>query len=74
MLLTTFTVATGTAILPQCSGASLPCSPDDLWRVWVIDVDGLRIILLTSEFAATPAEVRRELAEIVGSIRFVPRP
>ena len=48
--------------------------PDNIWRVWAIDVDGLRVILLTEEFAATPAEVKSELAQIVDSIRFVPNP
>ena len=48
--------------------------PDNIWRVWAIDVDGLRVILLTEEFAGTSAEVNSELAAMVESIRFLPTP
>ena len=48
--------------------------PDNIWRVWAIDVDGLRVILLTEEFAGTSAEVKSELAAMVESIRFLPTP
>ena len=42
--------------------------------MWVIDVDGLRVILLTQEFAGTPAEVKREQRAMIESIHFVPTP
>jgi hypothetical protein len=45
--------------------------PDNLWRVWVIDVDGLRMIVLTEEFPDTPARDQADLRSMVESIRFV---
>jgi len=48
--------------------------PSNLWGVWTIDVDGLRVILLAEEFAGTPAEVKRQLREMIESIHFVPTP
>jgi hypothetical protein len=46
--------------------------PDNIWNLWVIDVDGLRMILLLEEFPGTPAEDSAELQATVESIRFVP--
>jgi hypothetical protein len=48
--------------------------PNNLWGMWVIDVDGLRVILLTQEFAGTPAEVKRQQRAMIESIHFVPTP
>jgi hypothetical protein len=47
---------------------------NDNWNVWVIDVEGLRVILVAEESAGVPAEVKRDLKQMVESIRFVPRP
>lgn len=44
----------------------------NIWNLWVIDVDGYRMIVLAGDFAATPAPVRAELRAMVESIRFVP--
>jgi hypothetical protein len=46
--------------------------PDNLWDIWVIDVDGFRVLIITEYFAGTPADVKAELHEMVESIRFVP--
>ncbi len=48
--------------------------PDNIWNMWVIDVDRLRMILLVEKFPGTPAEDSAELQAIVESIRFVPSP
>lgn len=48
--------------------------PSNIWKVWVVDVDGLRMILLVEEFRGTPAEDSAELQAMVESIRFVPSP
>jgi hypothetical protein len=45
--------------------------PDNLWSVWVMDVDGLRFIVQTEEFPGTPARTSAELRSMVESIRFV---
>jgi len=47
--------------------------PDNRWNLWVIDVDGFRMIVLTEDFAGTPPETQAELRAVVESIRFVPR-
>jgi hypothetical protein len=46
--------------------------PNNRWRVWVVDVEGLRMILLSEEFPDTPAKDSAELRAMVRSIRFVP--
>lgn len=46
--------------------------PNNLWDVWVMDVNGFRILIVAHRFPETPADVSAELREIVGSIRFVP--
>jgi hypothetical protein len=46
--------------------------PNNLWRIWVIDVEGLRMILVTEEFPNTPEAHKSALGSIVESIRFVP--
>ena len=46
--------------------------PDNLWDIWVIDVDGFRVLIIAEYFAGTPAEVKGELREMVESIRFLP--
>jgi hypothetical protein len=47
---------------------------NDAWNVWAIDVDGLRVIILTEEPDGVPADVKVQLAQMVESIRFVPGP
>jgi hypothetical protein len=42
------------------------------WHVWVVDVDGTRVVVQTSDFAATSAAHRAELRAIVDSITFQP--
>lgn len=46
--------------------------PDNLWSVWVIDIEGFRMILLTQEFPGTPAKDSAALRSIVESIEFRP--
>ncbi len=46
--------------------------PDNLWDIWVIDVDGVRVLIIAEYFPGTPAHIRAELGEMVESIRFVP--
>jgi hypothetical protein len=48
--------------------------PDNIWNVWVIDVDRLRMLLLVQEFQQTPEQDSAELRAMVESIRFVPSP
>jgi hypothetical protein len=46
--------------------------PSNIWNLWVIDVDGYRMVVLASDFAATPAPTRAELRAMGESIRFMP--
>lgn len=48
--------------------------PDNVRGIWVIDVEGLRVILLTQEFDGTPTELKRAQREMIESIHFVPTP
>ena len=46
--------------------------PNNLWSIWVIDVEGFRMIVLTEEFPGTSAKDSAALRSMVESIRFVP--
>jgi hypothetical protein len=46
--------------------------PNNLWSVWIMDVEGLRMILVTEEFPNTSAADRAALHSIVESVRFLP--
>ena len=46
--------------------------PGNVWDVWALDIDGLRVVMVAQHFPATPEEVRRELREIVQSMTFEP--
>ena len=48
--------------------------PDNIWNLWVIDVDGLRVIVNGAEFPGTSEEDKAELRAIAESIRFMPEP
>jgi hypothetical protein len=48
--------------------------PDNIWKMWVVDVDGLRVLVLAEHFEATSAEDAAELEAMVDSLRFVPSP
>ncbi len=45
---------------------------DNIWHIWVIDVDGFRVLIVAQYFAGTPADIKADLGEMVQSIRFVP--
>ncbi len=42
--------------------------PENLWTLWILDVEGERVVILRSEFANSAAERRQELDSIVDSI------
>jgi hypothetical protein len=46
--------------------------PDNIWDVWVIDVEGFRVLIVNQYFPETSDEIKAELREMVQSIRFVP--
>lgn len=46
--------------------------PSNIWDVWVVDVDGDRVLIVTDYFPGTPAETVAQLGEMVESIEFLP--
>ncbi len=46
--------------------------PSDLWRIWVLDVDGVRVVVRTDSFPGTSPQVQAQLAAIVDSIQIEP--
>jgi hypothetical protein len=46
--------------------------PSHQWHLWILDVDGLRFVVQSSDYPATSATHRSELAAIVDSIKIEP--
>jgi hypothetical protein len=46
--------------------------PSHLWHLWILDVDGLRFVVQSTDYAGTSAEHRAELKAIVDSITIEP--
>jgi hypothetical protein len=46
--------------------------PGHLWHLKVIDVDGVRVVIQSMEYAGTPSQRRTELQAIVDSIQIEP--
>ena len=46
--------------------------PSHQWHLWIVDVDGLRFVVQTTDWPGTSAEHRAELQAIVDSIQFQP--
>jgi hypothetical protein len=47
-------------------------SPDNRWDLWVMDVDGVRVLIMAGYYPGTPATIKAELHDMAESIRFVP--
>jgi hypothetical protein len=45
-------------------------APGERWRLWILDVDGVRVVLQGIDHPGTSAQHRSELEAIVDSIRF----
>ena len=46
--------------------------PNALWRIWVLDVDGVRVVVRSDSFPGTSHKVQAQLAAIVDSIQIEP--
>jgi hypothetical protein len=44
--------------------------PNNIWDVWVVDVDGTRVLIVTEYFPGTPQEAVAQLGEMVESLSF----
>ncbi len=46
--------------------------PNALWRIWVLDVDGVRMVVRNDSFPGTTPQVQDQLAAIMDSIQIEP--
>jgi hypothetical protein len=46
--------------------------PNHLWHIWVLDVDGVRVVVRSDTYPGTTAEVKAQLTAIVNSIQIAP--
>jgi hypothetical protein len=46
--------------------------PNHLWHIWVVDVDGVRVVVRADTYPGTTPEVQAQLAAIVDSIQIAP--
>jgi len=46
--------------------------PNHLWHIWVLDVDGVRVVVRSDSFPGTTPQVQTQLAGIVDSIQIEP--
>jgi hypothetical protein len=46
--------------------------PGNRWHLWILDVEGVRVVILAQDFATTSVETQAELQGIVDSIRIEP--
>lgn len=46
--------------------------PSHRWHLWILDVDGIRVVVQSMDYAATSAQRRAELQAIVDSIQIEP--
>jgi hypothetical protein len=46
--------------------------PNALWRIWVLDVDGVRVVVRSDTFPGTTPQVQAQLQAIVDSIQIEP--
>ena len=42
------------------------------WHLWILDVDGVRVVIQSMDYPDTPAEQQAELQAIVDSIQIEP--
>lgn len=54
------------------SGSIYAQGPDNRWHLWILDVEGDRLVVMSTSFAGTPAEDLAEQQAIVDSIRLEP--
>jgi hypothetical protein len=46
--------------------------PKNRWDLWVMDVDGVRALIMAEYYPSTPAAIKAELHDMVDSIEFLP--
>lgn len=46
--------------------------PNHLWHLWVLDVDGVRVVIRSDTYPGTSPQIQAELQAIVDSIQIRP--
>lgn len=46
--------------------------PSNRWHLWVLDVDGARVVVQSTDYAGTSPQHRAELQAIVDSVKIEP--
>ncbi len=46
--------------------------PGERWHLWILDVEGVRVVVQSMDYAGTSAQHRAELQAIVDSIQIEP--
>ena len=54
------------------SGSIYAQGPDNRWRLWILDIEGDRLVIISTDFPGTSAEDRAEQQAIVDSIQIEP--
>jgi hypothetical protein len=47
-------------------------APGHRWHLWILDVEGVRVVVESMDYESTPAEVQAELEAIIDSIQIQP--
>jgi hypothetical protein len=57
---------------PQAPGGIYAQGPGNRWHVWILDVDGVRVVILANDYAGTSTQDQAEWQAIVNSIQIQP--
>jgi len=57
---------------PPAPGGVYAQGPGNRWHVWILDVDGVRVVILANDYAGTSAQDQAEWQAIVNSIQIQP--
>jgi hypothetical protein len=55
-------------------GGAYAQGPGNRWHLWILDVEGTRVVVLGSDFETTPGDKRAEMNAIIDSIEINPQP
>ena len=59
-------------LLPAVDPGIYAQGPAQRWHLWILDVDGIRVVVHADDYAETSPERQAELQAIVASIQIEP--